>query len=176
MRTNLLRIMNFSTFIKIVLTFWSVELREILYYKYLVVTNIQSVYILETIVLKPGPARRVNPGLEPGRVEEKIEEEKTRWPGWPSKTRSKAGCNSLAFVFFFLLKRHRFDLKKWIDPMTRSKPETRALDRAGHRTGSENYAWNKSFFVRVWPTLPGLIPFFIIINLNVRVSLHELWN
>jgi hypothetical protein len=70
--------MNFSTFIKIVLTFWSVELREILYYKYLVVTNIQSVYILETIVLKPGPTRRVNPGLEPGRVEEKIEEEKTR--------------------------------------------------------------------------------------------------
>jgi len=78
MRTNLLRIMNFSTFIKIVLTFWCVELREILYYKYLVVTNIQSVYILETIVLKPGPARRVNPRLEPGRVEEKIEEEKTR--------------------------------------------------------------------------------------------------
>jgi hypothetical protein len=47
MGTNLLRIRNFSTFIKIVLTFWCVELREILYYKYLVVTNIQSVYILE---------------------------------------------------------------------------------------------------------------------------------
>ena len=104
--------MNFSTFIKIVLTFWSVELREILYYKYLVVTNIQSVYILETIVLKPGPARRVNPGLEPGRVEEKIEEEKTRWPGWPSKTRSKAGCNSLAFVFFFFTKTTSFWFKK----------------------------------------------------------------
>jgi len=48
--------------------------------------------------------------------------------------------------------------------MTRSKPETRALDRAGHRTGSENYAWNKSFFVRVWPTLPGLIPFFFLLT------------
>lgn len=48
MGTNLLRIRNFSTFIKIVLTFWCVELREILYYKYLVVTNIRSVYILET--------------------------------------------------------------------------------------------------------------------------------
>jgi hypothetical protein len=36
----------------------------------------------ETIVLKPGPARRstsdpADPGLEPGRVEEKIEEGKT---------------------------------------------------------------------------------------------------
>jgi len=28
--------------------------------------------------LKPGPARRVNPGLEPGWVEEKMEEGKTR--------------------------------------------------------------------------------------------------
>jgi len=42
--------------------------------------------------LKPGPARRVDPGPEPGRVEEKIEEEKT-WcdpvdpAGRPSKTR-----------------------------------------------------------------------------------------
>jgi len=31
-----------------------------------------------TIVLKPDPARRVDPGLEPGRVEEKTGEEKTR--------------------------------------------------------------------------------------------------
>jgi hypothetical protein len=29
--------------------------------------------------LKPGPARRVDPELEPGRVEEKIEEEKIRY-------------------------------------------------------------------------------------------------
>jgi hypothetical protein len=37
----------------------------------------------------------------------------------------------------FLQKRHRFDLKKidQDDPVTRSKPGTRALDRAG----SENY-------------------------------------
>jgi hypothetical protein len=35
------------------------------------------VYIyLETIVLKPGPARRDDPELEPGRVEEKIEKGK----------------------------------------------------------------------------------------------------
>jgi len=31
-----------------------------------------------TIVLKRGPARRVDPGLEPGRVEEKTGEGKTR--------------------------------------------------------------------------------------------------
>ena len=29
-----------------------------------------------TIVLKPGPARQVDSGLEPGQVEEKIEKEK----------------------------------------------------------------------------------------------------
>jgi len=34
--------------------------------------------VLESIVLKSGPARRVNPGLEPGRVEEKTGKEKTR--------------------------------------------------------------------------------------------------
>jgi hypothetical protein len=42
--------------------------------------------------------------------------------------------NPLTFVFFvFLLKRRRFDLKKRTDPanlVTRSKPRTRALDRA----------------------------------------------
>jgi hypothetical protein len=40
----------------------------------------------------------------------------------------------LVDFFFFLLKRRRFDLKK-IDPMTRSKFETRALNRAE----SKNY-------------------------------------
>ena len=68
-------------------------------------------YIIDKIiVLKPGSARQVNPGpadlgLEPGRVEEKIDEEKTgvtRQPG------QKPGCNPLTF----LLKLHRFDLKK----------------------------------------------------------------
>jgi hypothetical protein len=93
-------------------------------------------YIIDKIiVLKPGSAWRVNPGpadleLEPGWVEKKIDEEKTgvtRQPG------QKPGCNPLTF----LLKRHRFDLKKidQDDPVTRSKPGTRALDRAG----SENY-------------------------------------
>jgi hypothetical protein len=40
-------------------------------------TFVIYISIIKTIVLKPGPARRVNLGLEPGRVEEKIEEEKT---------------------------------------------------------------------------------------------------
>ena len=68
-------------------------------------------YIIDKIiVLKPGSAWRVNPGpadleLEPGWVEKKIDKEKTgvtRQPG------QKPGCNPLTF----LLKRHRFDLKK----------------------------------------------------------------
>jgi hypothetical protein len=59
---------------------------------------------VHSIVLKPGPARRVDladPGLEPGRVEEKIGEGKIR-----SKTRLQP------INFFFLLKRRRFNLYK----------------------------------------------------------------
>jgi hypothetical protein len=56
------------------------------------------------------PARRVDPGLEPGWVEEKIEKEKTRCdlvdPVRPS-------CNPLTFVFFFLLRQCHFDIKKF---------------------------------------------------------------
>jgi hypothetical protein len=77
-----------------------------------------------------------NPGLEPSRVEEKTREGKTRCHpvGWPGKTRSRPGCKPVDFCFFvFFLKRRRFDLKKRTDPanlVTRSKPGTRALDRA----------------------------------------------
>jgi hypothetical protein len=55
--------------------------------------------------------------------------------------------NLLTFVFFFLLKRRCFDLKKKIDPanpvtrsnlVTRPKPGTRALDRASHRAESKH--------------------------------------
>jgi hypothetical protein len=49
-------------------------------------------------------------------------------------TRSKIWLQPVDFYIFFLLKRRRFDfLKIGIDPgdpMTRSKPGTRALDRA----------------------------------------------
>jgi hypothetical protein len=54
--------------------------------------------------------------------------------GWPGQ---KPGCDPLTFIFF-LLKRRRFDLKKKLTRMTRSKPGTWALDRAG----PENYAHN----------------------------------
>jgi hypothetical protein len=55
-------------------------------------------------------------------------------------TRSKTQLQfvDFCFVFFFLLKRHHFDFLKKLTRMiqaTRSKPGTRALDRAG----SKNY-------------------------------------
>ena len=50
------------------------------------------------IVLKPGPARQVDLGLEPGRVEKKIREEKTqRDPVDPARP----GCKLVDFCFFF---------------------------------------------------------------------------
>jgi hypothetical protein len=81
--------------------------------------------------LKPArPGRSIrdpaDPRLEPGRVEEKIEE----GPG------KKPGYNPLTFVFF-LLKRRRFDFLKKLDPddpVTRSKPGTWVLNRTGLKT------------------------------------------
>jgi hypothetical protein len=62
--------------------------------------------------------------LKPGRVEEKTGKEKTRCD--PARPGKKPGCNPLTFVFFFLLKRHRFNFfKKKIDlndSVTQSKP------------------------------------------------------
>jgi hypothetical protein len=59
----------------------------------------------------------------------------------------KPSCDPLTFVFFvFLLKRRHFDFFfKELTRVTWSKPRTRALDRAGHRAGSENYAYDNSF-------------------------------
>jgi len=75
-----------------------------------------------------------DPKLELGRIEEKKKKKKTwRDPADPTRF----SCNPLTFIFF-LLKWRRFDYKKRIDPgdpMTRSKPGTRALKRAG----SKNY-------------------------------------
>jgi hypothetical protein len=55
--------------------------------------------------LKPDPARRVdpaNPGLEPGMVEEKVGEGKTRSDAVnAARPGQKPGCNPLTF---FLLK------------------------------------------------------------------------
>jgi hypothetical protein len=53
----------------------------------------------------------------------------TRWVD-PARPGQKPDCNPLTFVF--LLKRRRFDLKKKeLTQMTRSKPETRILNRTG---------------------------------------------
>jgi hypothetical protein len=54
--------------------------------------------------LKPGPARRVDPGLEPGRIEEKMGEEKTRCDLTTRLTRQDLVANPLTFVFFLKLK------------------------------------------------------------------------
>ena len=60
----------------------------------------------------------------------------------PIRHGQKPGYNPLTF---FLLKRHHFDLKKKRidpgDPVTRSKPGTRALDRVG----SKNYGFKLIF-------------------------------
>ena len=85
----------------------------------------------------PGPGR---PGAGTGRVEEKIGKEKTRCD--LARPGQKPGCNPLTFVFF-LLKQRRFNFKKKRidpgDPVIWSKPETRVLERAGHRPGFKNY-------------------------------------
>jgi len=89
--------------------------------------------IISCIVLKLGPARRVDPGLEPGRIEEKIEKIMTRcdsadpvdWPDDPEKPGQKLGCSPLTFVFFMKMTSFWFFFKIGIDPadpMTRSKP------------------------------------------------------
>jgi hypothetical protein len=59
--------------------------------------------------MKSGPARQVDPELEPGWVEEKTEEEKTRCDPADPATRSRPGCKP---VDFFFIKRRCFDLKK----------------------------------------------------------------
>ena len=95
----------------------------------------------KSIGLKPGPAWRVNPdladsGLELARIEEKIEEGKTRRDpanpaGWPGKTRSKIRLRPVDF-FFFWLKQRYFDFK-------RKRILTRATRWAGQNPGSESW-------------------------------------
>jgi hypothetical protein len=86
-------------------------------------------YIYHSFKTRPGGSTW-NPGLKPGRVEEKTGEEKTQCDPVKNLVASR--------WLLFLLKRRRFDLKKKIDPddsVNRSKPGTRALDQ----TGSKNY-------------------------------------
>jgi len=71
--------------------------------------QVPSICFSLLLVLKLGLVRDpADPGLEPGRVEEKIEEEKIQRD--PAKPGQKTGCDSLTFTF--LLKQYYFDLKK----------------------------------------------------------------
>jgi hypothetical protein len=108
-----------------------------------------------TVVLKSGPVRRVDswpgrsgPGTGPGWRKNRKRKIPV-WPGDPVRPGQKLGCNPLTFVlmtsFWFFL---RIDPD---DPVTRSKPDTRVLDRAGHWTGSTNYGFDTIvYFNRVW--------------------------
>ena len=95
--------------------------------------QVTSICFSLLLVLKLGLVRDpADPGLEPGRVEEKIEKGKIQRD--PAKPGQKTGCDSLTFTF--LLKQYYFDLKKKkIDPV-----KTRVLDRADHQDRSENYS------------------------------------
>ena len=122
------------------LSIWHTYMREHVYAFIKTISN-QCFTIDIHIVLKPGPTRRV----DPGQVDEKIGKVMTRQPGWPSKTR-------LQHVDFFLLKRRRFEFFFKIgidsaDPVTRSKPGTQALDRAGHWAGFRNYGYVPYCFI-----------------------------
>jgi len=81
---------------------------------------------LPNIVLKPGPA---DPGLEPGRVEEKTGEGKTRCD---LAIRQDPVANPLTFIFFcfFLLKQRCFDFlkKKLIQSRPNNPVKTRNPD------------------------------------------------
>ena len=104
-------------------------------------TGKRTVY---AIVLKPGSAWRVDPGpgrpgtrTRPGWKKNKGRKNSV-WPGWPGElTRQDPVVNPLTFVFF--IKTTLFWFKKKTnpaDPVTWSKPKTRALDWADYRTGS----------------------------------------
>jgi hypothetical protein len=95
------------------------------------------------IVLKPDPAWRVDTGLEPGQVEKKIRKKKI-WHD-PVRLSQKPGCNPL--LFFFLLKRYRFDLKK-LTRMTRSKLGIQVLDWTGCKNYSINICFLKYFLFK----------------------------
>ena len=115
-------------------------------------TFLLHVLSLLRIVLKSGPVWWVDPGpSQPGvetelgwkkNMKKKTQYDPANLASWPSdpvdpvRPDQKLGCNLLTFVFFVLLKRHRFNffLKKLIR-VTQLKFGTRALDQADHRSG-----------------------------------------
>ena len=94
-------------------------------------------------VWKPGPVWRVDPepgrpgaGTGPGWLKNRISHDPA---GWPGKTR----LQPVDFCFCFFTKTTPFWIffKIEIDPVTRSKPGTRALDWAGFK----NYGYREFF-------------------------------
>jgi len=88
-------------------------------------------YILG-IVLKSGSARRVDPGLEPGQVDEKIEKVMTRRVDPVTRLTRQ---NPVATRWLFFIKTTPFWIffKYGLTRSTRSKPGTQVLDRAGFK-------------------------------------------
>jgi hypothetical protein len=84
------------------------------YYEKVVHLKCRICFCILNIVLKSGPARRVDPGLEPCWVEEKIGKKKTRYDPATWLTQQDLVKDPVAtrWFLFFLLKRYRFDLKK----------------------------------------------------------------
>jgi hypothetical protein len=93
---------------------------------------------------RPGPVGRPGAGTEPG-WEKNRERKNSVWPGGltrqPSKTRSKTQLQPIDFCFFFT-KTTSFWFKIFL---TRSKPETRALNQAGSKTmisSLKDFTWD----------------------------------
>jgi hypothetical protein len=67
----------------------------------------------------------------------------------PGVIRLKTWLQPVDSCFFFLLKRRHFNFFKKInpdDPVTGSKPETRALNRAGSENHTLEHSWRISYF------------------------------
>lgn len=103
--------------------------------------RVWGIFIIQNIVLKPDPARWVDPRLGwPGAgtgpdLRKNRKSQNSAWPGDPvdpARFSQKPGCNPLIFVCF-LLKKRRFDFfkKSKLTRETRSKSGIQSLNRTG---------------------------------------------
>jgi hypothetical protein len=103
-----------------------------------------KVTLEHSLETRPGGSTRypTNPGLEPGRVEEKIREGKT----WRGPVKNLVATRWL--LFFFFTKTTSFWFKKIDpdDPVTGSKPEIRTLDQVGSENHTLEHSWRISYF------------------------------
>jgi len=108
------------------------------------------------IVLKPNLVGRSRAGIGLGWRKNRKRKNSVR-RGWPGRlTWQDLVKNSVAtrWLLFFLTKTTSFwFFKKKFDPgdlVTRSKPRTRVVDRAGHWARSKNYNPKVHFFILGW--------------------------